>query len=287
MKLKSKHFLLILISTLIGFACKKGNNISIEKKEIGASQSIIKNKGLTSIERTINRAKILNGKFIPLYGSGKNEVTVDEFSIDVFPVTNQEYLTFVKQNKNWRRSNVKKIFSDENYLITWLNDTTLGVNMLPNAPITNVSWFAANAYCDATNARLPTVDEWEYVAMADEERKDARTKKSYNQYILDWYEKGNTYKNDIGSTYKNKWGVYDMHGLVWEWTTDFNSILISGENRGSETNDKNLFCGSGSLGASDLMNYAAFMRYAFRSSLKANYCVKNLGFRTIKKESKK
>lgn len=287
MKLKSKRTLLILISTLIGFACKKGNNISIEKMEIGASQSIIKNTGLTSIERTINRAKILNGKFIPLYGSGKNEVTVDEFSIDVFPVTNQEYLTFVKQNKNWRRSNVKKIFSDENYLRTWLNDTTLGVNMSPNAPITNVSWFAANAYCDATNARLPTVDEWEYVAMADEERKDARTKKSYNQYILDWYEKGNTYKNDIGSTYKNKWGVYDMHGLVWEWTSDFNSILISGENRGSETNDKSLFCGSGSLGASDLMNYAAFMRYAFRSSLKANFCVKNLGFRTIKKESKK
>jgi sulfatase modifying factor 1 len=42
---------------------------------------------------------------------------------------------------------------------------------------------------------------------------------------------------------------------------------------------RNLFCGSGALGASSFDDYAAFMRYAFRSSLKAHYTVPNLGFR--------
>ena len=46
--------------------------------------------------------------------------------------------------------------------------------------------------------------------------------------------------------------------------------------------DKDLFCGSGSVNATDLMNYAAFMRYAFRGSIKANYTTKNLGFRCAK-----
>jgi sulfatase modifying factor 1 len=36
------------------------------------------------------------------------------------------------------------------------------------------------------------------------------------------------------------------------------------------------------LGATDLMNYAAFMRYAFRGSIKAKYAVQNLGFRCVK-----
>ena len=43
--------------------------------------------------------------------------------------------------------------------------------------------------------------------------------------------------------------------------------------------DRNLFCAGGSVGATDVSNYAAYMRYAFRASLKANYAVANLGFR--------
>jgi len=118
--------------------------------------------------------------------------------------------------------------------------------------------------------------------MADEKTADARKKESYNQKILDWYEAPKTFNNEIGSTFKNYWGIYDLHGLVWEWTMDFNSVLISGESRKDVDKDSNLFCGSAAVGASDLMNYAAFMRYAFRGSMKAQYSVKNLGFRCAK-----
>lgn len=225
---------------------------------------------------------IKGGSYIPIYGKVTEPVKVDDFMMDVYPVTNADFLAFVKTNQRWQKSKVKKIFADSSYLVRWQKDTILGEKINPKSPATNVSWYAANAYCDCQGKRLATVDEWEYVAMADEKMADARKEKTYNQTILDWYEKPKTFNNEIGKTFKNYYGVYDMHGLVWEWTGDFNSILLSGESRNDVTTDKSLFCGSGSLNASDLMNYAAFIRYAFRSSLKAKFSVQNLGFRCVK-----
>jgi len=231
---------------------------------------------------TATTANIKGGKYVPLYGRDSQLVIINNFSMDVFPVSNADFLAFTKTNKRWSKSNVKEIFADGNYLYEWKNDTTFGEAMKPNSPITNVSWYAAKAYCDCQGKRLPTVDEWEYVAMANQSMADARKEKAYNQYILDWYEKPKTSNYAIGQTFKNYWGIYDMHGLVWEWTSDFSSILLTGESRNDVKTDKDLFCGTGSINATDLMNYAAFMRYAFRGSLKAEYSVKNLGFRCVK-----
>ena len=223
---------------------------------------------------------IEGGTFVPLYGATtKKPVEVKSFYMDTHPVTNAEFLAFLKKYPENSRSRIKGIFADKSYLSQWESDFNYGKKNLSNAPVTNVSWFAAKKYCEWRGGRLPTMDEWEYVAMADEKRIDARTKESFNKYIMSWYEKPNTYANPVGGTFKNYWGVYDMHGLVWEWTSDFNSIFLSGESRKDKDTDNNLFCGSGSVNATDLMNYAAFMRYAFRGSLKAKYTTKNLGFR--------
>ena len=226
--------------------------------------------------------KIKGGKYIPLYGRDSLMVSIDDFWIDVFPVTNKEYLDYVKNNPNWQRSKAIKLFVDESYLRDWQNDTLLNTNQKLNSPITNISWFAAKSYCENQGKRLPTVDEWEYVAMANKTMPDARSLKNYNQFILSWYEKPKTFNQTIGSTFKNYWQVYDLHGLVWEWTSDFNSVLITGESRKDVDKDSNLFCGSAAINATDLMNYAAFMRYAIRGSLKAKYTMKNLGFRCVK-----
>jgi formylglycine-generating enzyme required for sulfatase activity len=226
--------------------------------------------------------KIKGGEYIPLYGRDSIKVSINDFSIDVYPVTNKEYLDFVKKYPKWQKSKAVKLFVDESYLRDWKSDTILNKNQKLNSPITNISWFAAKNFCECQGKRLPTVDEWEYVAMANKTQADARKLKSYNEFILSWYEKPKTYSNSIGSTFKNYWNVYDLHGLVWEWTSDFNSVLITGESRKDVDKDSNLFCGSAAVNATDLMNYAAFMRYAIRGSLKAKYTMKNLGFRCVK-----
>ena len=229
-----------------------------------------------------NMVTVKGGTYIPLYGVDSTAVTLEAFSMDVYPVTNKEYLKFVQEYPEWKKSTVKRLFADGNYLVNWESDESFGNQLADDAAVTNVSWFAAKKYCECQEKRLPTVDEWEYAAMADKNDPDARKKESYNQLILDWYEAPKTFNNAIGSTFKNYWGIYDLHGLVWEWTMDFNSVLISGESRKDVDKDSNLFCGSAAVGASDLMNYAAFMRYAFRGSLKANYAVRNLGFRCVR-----
>ncbi|HSI69974.1 MAG TPA: formylglycine-generating enzyme family protein [Gillisia sp.] len=223
---------------------------------------------------------INGGEFMPLYGT-ETEVKVDNFLMDVYPVTNAQFLEFVKKNPQWKRSEAKKLFRDESYLLDWVDDLTLSPDQKPDSPITNISWYAAKNYCECQGKRLPTVDEWEYAAMANESLPDAREEESYNKFILGWYETPHTFKKEIGSTFKNYYGVYDLHGLVWEWTLDFNSVMLSGESRKGATGDNNLFCGAAAVGASDLMNYAAFMRYAFRGSVKAKYSIKNLGFRCV------
>ena len=103
------------------------------------------------------------------------------------------------------------------------------------------------------------------------------------QVILDWYSIPTPHVlPPVRSGYKNANGVFSLHGLIWEWTLDFNSAMVTGESRADGSLDKSLFCGAGSASAADKSDYAAFLRFGFRSSLKARYAVNNLGFRCVK-----
>lgn len=223
---------------------------------------------------------VKSGEYTPLYGKVSDaKVRVAPFLMDATPVTIAQFLAFVDENPQWRKTKVKRLFADQNYLEDWTSDLDIG-GLKPNRPVNHVSWFAAKAYCECQGKRLPTVDEWELAAMASVTEYDARSDSLYNVAILSSYETPKTYLKEVGLTQPNIYGIKDLHGLVWEWVVDFNGIMMSGNSRSGE-NDKQLFCAAGSYGATDLMNYAAFMRYALRSSLKANYSLTNLGFRCV------
>lgn len=72
------------------------------------------------------------------------------------------------------KSKVKRLFADGNYLVNWESDESFETQLAEDAAVTNVSWFAAKKYCECQGKRLPTVDEWEYAAMADKNSPDAR-----------------------------------------------------------------------------------------------------------------
>jgi len=231
-----------------------------------------------------NMVLIKGGTYKPLYSDSVNSVVkVNSFFMDIHPVTNAEFLKFVESNPKWKKENIKRLFADKSYLHKWKNGNELGDNVNPSAPVTSISWFAAKEYCECEGKRLPTIAEWEYVAQASTNKQNGTDDQAYIDKIIKWYSRPTPeIFPSVGSTGKNYWGVYDMHGLVWEWTSDFFTTLVTGESRGDSSLERNLFCGSGSFGTSNFKNYPAFMRFAFRSSLKANYTVSNLGFRCVK-----
>ncbi len=213
------------------------------------------------------------GSFRSLFpGKETPAVAVAAFALEAHAVTNAQFLAFVAADAEWRRSRVRRVFAEEGYLRHWRSDLDPGEGNA-DRPVTHVSWFAARAYARWRGRRLPTVAEWERAAGEGFAREAM-------QRILAWYAvPAAELPGPVGSAPANALGVSDLHGLVWEWTEDFNSALVTGESRGDSALERSLFCGSGALGAADPSDYAAFMRYAFRSSLRASYCVKNLGFR--------
>lgn len=218
--------------------------------------------------------------FIRSAGDPK-EIPVKAFDLDILPVTNGDFLEFVRAHPQWRRSQVKRLFADEYYLKNWAGDLELGTNAPADAPVTFVSWFAAKAYAQSKGKRLPTVAEWEYAASASPARPDGENDPAFKRDVLAWYSTPASAKPlRVGQNRANCWGVRDLHGLVWEWALDFNSALVSEDSRGGS--DRQFFCGAGAQGAADVDDFPAFMRYGFRSSLKADYCVHNLGFRCAK-----
>lgn len=230
---------------------------------------------------------IPGGTYSPLYKSSveSQSIQVRSFLIDTHPVTNGEFLDFVRANPSWQRSRIKPIFADESYLRHWGGDLDLGphADAIRSLPVTNVSWFAARAYAKWMGKRLPTVSEWELVGLASETRADGREETGYYNRILEWYGRPNLpIEKWSPQTFRNFYGVYGMHGLVWEWVDDFNTALVTGESRGDSELERSLFCGSGSVNSSNFRDYAAFMRFGFRSSLSAAYAIPNLGFRCAK-----
>lgn len=201
-------------------------------------------------------------------------VKVGSFQAQVHQVTNAQFKDFLTRNPEWAKGKVSALFADEHYL----ND----LNSNEKSPAVYVSWFSARAYCRALGMRLPTINEWEYIAAASETKKDANREEKFLARILEWYgEPKGAQLKPVGSIYKNVYGIWDLHGLVWEWVEDFNSSFVTGESREDSSFNKDMFCGAGSMSSADKENYAAFMRFAFRSSLKGRNAVWNLGFRCV------
>ncbi len=215
------------------------------------------------------------------YEDIKGNTKVAAFALMQTPVTNADFLAFVRTHPQWQRDRVASVFAEKaNYLSQWQAALQLGNAARPQQPATQVSWFAASAYCEAQHARLPTWNEWEYVAAADETRRDARSDPAWRERILGWYAKPSTSPlAAVGQSPADVYGVQDLHGLIWEWTEDFAAMLVSSDDRSQSDANRLKFCGAGSLNTQDRENYAVLMRVALLSSLEAVNSTSSLGFR--------
>jgi formylglycine-generating enzyme required for sulfatase activity len=209
-------------------------------------------------------------------------VDIAPFAMRATPVTAAEYAAFVAAHPQWQRGRAASVLADARYLSKWATPLQPGAAVPANSPVTDVSWFAAGAFCEAEGARLPTWLEWEYAAAADATRTDARRDPAWQQRILSWYEQPSPAVLPAVGGAANAYGVRDLHGVVWEWVEDFNALFIAGDSRTQGDPDKLKFCGAGALNIIDRDSYAVLMRIALLSSLAGADSTANLGFRCVR-----
>jgi len=210
---------------------------------------------------------------------GTKIANVAPFRLDVSLVSNADFARFVRAHPEWRRGSVKPLLADAGYLQHWANANEPGESSA-RKPVTQVSWFAASAYCEARGSRLPRWHEWELAAAASDAVPDARADPAWRQRILAWYStSARGVLPDAGMSQANYYGVRDLHGVAWEWVLDAGSMMVSDDSREQGDPDLQRFCGSGALSLEQKENYALMMRIAMLSSMKASYTSGSMGFR--------
>jgi formylglycine-generating enzyme required for sulfatase activity len=156
-----------------------------------------------------------------------------------------------KDGKGGWGYNPQTKFGEQDSRFSWRNT---GFSQSDNHPVVNVSWNDADAFCrwvtsesekrgEKVRCRLPTEAQWEYAARAgtrtrfatgdnplslrgaanvmDASFETAFPGVDYEQFQTFGFNDGAAFTSVVGRYQKNAFGLYDMHGNVWEWCRDW------------------------------------------------------------------
>jgi len=195
----------------------------------------------------------------------RHKIYLDAFRMDKYEVTAAQYRSFAEETK---RAAAKQP--------SWSSDAH---------PVVNVDWNDAAAFCKWRGERLPTEAEWEKAARGGAETKysfgdDADVLGDYGWYPAD--EKTASDAHPVGRKNPNQYGLYDMHGNVWEWCSDW-----YGEDYYKKSGKKNP---QGPSSGRDRILRGGWLRSDGASSLRCAYRFRhlpntkyfNFGFRCVK-----
>lgn len=152
----------------------------------------------------------------------KQEVQLKPFEIALCQVTNKEYRVFCEALNgcypDWMNPD-GSIKTEISYFLCSNQQTPL---LDDDYPIIGINWYDAWVYAKWCGCRLPTEAEWEYACRADSRSPwhfgdDELQLTRYAVYILN--SDGST--QQVARRKPNHFGLYDLHGNVWEWCADW------------------------------------------------------------------
>ena len=150
--------------------------------------------------------------------SPSRRVTLQRYYMDRYEVTNTQFREFLRANPSWRADASPAPASNGDYLKGWSGvDFPAGQ---ARRPVTYITWYAADAYCRWRGERLPTEAEWEYAAAGGQNGEFPWGDLSPTPASANWSEAGINHPTDVGTYAPNGYGLYDMAGNVWEFTSD-------------------------------------------------------------------
>ncbi len=139
-----------------------------------------------------------------------------EFFIDIHPVTNSQYLIFIKKTGYKTEGRFNRSQADKNLF----------------HPVTGITLKDAEAYAQFAGKRLPTEWEWEISARSLKEDSNQQLSIVYKNREGVFYQAERKNIEPVFSTPPNKIGFYDYIGNVFEWTvSEYPTGLIIGKNK--------------------------------------------------------
>ncbi len=214
-----------------------------------------------------------------------HRVTLDDFSMSKYEITNKQYCAFLNEKGNKSEGGVEWI----DLKSSDINKKRLGRYTVEpryeDHPVVYVSWYGARAYCTWLSSkirkevRLPTEAEWEYAARGGNKSKGYTYSGSNTLGEVAWYEDNSSWEvHKVGGKSPNELGLYDMSGNVWEWCSDWygKDYYSSSPSR----NPKGPSSGSSKvLRGGSWYNDASNCRVAYRRDSDPDYRFSNVGFR--------
>ncbi|MEM7201640.1 MAG: SUMF1/EgtB/PvdO family nonheme iron enzyme [Planctomycetota bacterium] len=90
----------------------------------------------------------------------------------------------------------------------------------PEHPVVGVSWYDAALYCRWLGARLPSEAEWEAACRAGTTTKYWKGDSERDLSTVGWFGENAGHLENVAQKEPNEWGLFDVHGNVWEWCQD-------------------------------------------------------------------
>ncbi|MBI1760077.1 MAG: formylglycine-generating enzyme family protein [Acidobacteria bacterium] len=225
------------------------NNLGMEFVYLPAG-SFMRGSTDADIERIVKANKLIDSQVTAdLFKDEKpqHRVTISQpFYLGRFEVTQQQWQAVMETTVQQQRDK-----ANPNYNLS---------NVGPKQPMYFVSWEEAQEFIQKLNQRndgftyrLPTEAEWEYAARAettgdyagnletmawygdnsgkaqrDSLKEWVKSGRNAQKYYDDFLKPNGNGTHEVGSKSPNRWGLYDMHGNVWEWCADWYGDYVAG-----------------------------------------------------------